>query len=238
MDNRDIEPPPVLPPARSSSIWLLVVLAAALLLALPTFLAVRWFFAGSDPASKARPNEPSIIASFRGDFRPEHPGPGWHYYWNANGPIADTNAYAELVWNGTYYATSESPIPGPPPAHYLRVSHVGGHPGHGPSQTASLGIDYEHAVIIAFGVPGPGHYLIGQSLISRNAGAKGGTVRLQIFVNDRETGPDVICRSREGAAFDRELGQLSGGDIIYVVVAPGDTDVNDTFELDFSVGRY
>jgi hypothetical protein len=34
------------------------------------------------------------------------------------------------------------------------------------------------------------------------------------------------------------LGQLSGGDIIYVVVAPGDTDVNDTFELDFSVGRY
>ena len=49
---------------------------------------------------------------------------------------------------------------------------------------------------------------------------------------------EVFCRSREGVSFDRELGRLSAGDTIYVVAGPGDTDVNDSFDLDFSIGRY
>ena len=230
--------PPVLPRTRSRGVWWVVAVAAALLFAVPAFLAVRWFLVplGKDPTERAQ--EPTIIASFRTDFRPENPGAGWRYYWNATGPVGNTNEYVELVWNGTVYATSKMPIPAPPPAHYLRLSHLGGHPGYGPSQSASRGIDYEHAVIIAFRVPEAGRHVLGPSLISRNAGPKGGGVRLQVFVNDRDTGSEVFCRSREGMTFDRDLGQLSAGDIIYVVIGAGETDVNDTFELDFSIGRY
>jgi hypothetical protein len=128
-------------------------------------------------------------------------------------------------------------VPAPNPAHYLRLSDVGGHPGNGPAQTSSRGIDHEHAVIIAFAVQESGGYSVGHSFISRTAGGKNGAVRLQVFVDDRNVGADIFCRSREPMPFDRELGRLPAGTTIYVVVGPDETDVNDGFNLDFSIER-
>jgi len=225
------EQPPVLPRSRNRLIWLFIALGLVLLLPLPTFFVIRSFLGSSDST------EPTPVASFRGDFLPEHPRPGWRYFWNPNGPVGDTNGYVELVWNGAVYATTAAEVPRSPPAHYLRISSTGGHPGQGPSQTASRGIDYEHTVIIAFTVSDSGHFAIGPSSLSRHAGAKHGSVRLQVFLNDRDTGSEVYCRSREGISFDRRLGHLSRGDTIYVIIGPGETDVNDHFDLDFTIGR-
>lgn len=237
--NRDtIDPPAPLPRSRSPRVWLLVVLGVVLFLAVPTFLAVRWFSAASEPAATTPAQEPSVIASYRADFQPEHPKAGWHYYWNANGPPGDTNGYVALVWNGTLYATVELPLPAPSPARYLRLSSTGGHPGQGPSQTGSRGVHHEHAAIAAFTVPASGSYVIGHSLISRHAGPKNGSVHLQVFVGGRDAGAEVFCRSREGVSFDQQLGRLAAGDTIYVVVGADETDLDDAFDLDFTIGRY
>lgn len=236
--NRDtIEQPLPLPRSRSLRVWLLVALGVALFLAVPTFLAIRWFSAASGPAAPAPAEVPSVVASYRADFLPEHPKTGWHYYWNANGPPGDTNGYVPLVWNGTLYVTAEAPLPAPSPARYLRVSATGGHPGQGPSQTGSRGVHYEHAAIVAFTVSDAGSYVIGHSFISRHAGPKSGSVHLQVFVGERDIGAEVFCRSREGVSFDRQLGRLAAGDSIYVVIGADETDLDDSFDLDFTIGR-
>ena len=236
------EQPPVLPQARARTnpVWWYIALGLIALLPLPAFFAVRWFLIASEAPRTSMTSlaqEPIPVASFRGDFLPERPKPGWRYCWNPNGPVGDTNGYVDLVWNGVVYATTEAEVPAAPPAHYLRLSGTGGHPGQGPAQTGSRGIDYEHAVIIAFAVPDSGQFVISQSLLSRGAGAKQGSVRLQVFVNDRDTASEIYSRSREGVSFDRPLGRLSSGDIIYVIIGPGETDMNDSFNLDFTIGR-
>src|SRR5947208_943422 len=99
------------------------------------------------PAAVLPVNERIVLASFRGDFQPENPKAGWHYYWNQRSPVGDTNGYAELVWNGSLYGADVSGnYPAPPRARFLRLTSVGGHPGHGPAQTQGA---EEFAVIIA-----------------------------------------------------------------------------------------
>jgi len=236
-DSNSIEQSPPWPRSRSHLVLLLVVLGLALFLAVPTFLAVRLFSAASDSTAPAPAQEPSIIASYRADFLPEHPKAGWHYYWNADGPPGDTNGYVALVWNGTLYATTELLLPAPSPARYLRLSATGGHPGQGPSQTGSRGVHHEHAAIVSFTVPDSGSYAIGHSFISRHAGPKSGCVHLQVFVGARDTGAEVFCRSREGVPFDRQLGRLAAGETICVAVGADETDLDDSFDLDFTIGR-
>jgi hypothetical protein len=237
--NRDTTaPPPLLPRRPPGRVWLIVGVGFACLLLIPTFFAVRWFFAapGSGTGS-AVPKPREIVASFRADFLPEHPKAGWRYCWNDTGPVGDANGYVDLVWNGTAYAPPELGVAEPSPLRYLRMSNTGGHPGQGPAQTASSGYEFGYSVIIAFTVPDSGRYVIGHSSISRRGGPKYGAVQVQVFVNDRASGGEVYCRSREGVPFDCQLGRLSAGDIIYVAVGPDETNMNDTFELDFGIGR-
>ena len=58
-----------------------------------------------------------------------------------------------------------------------------------------------------------------------------------VFVNDRDIGPELYCRSREGVSFDRDLGTLAAGQIVYVCVGPDETDLDDAFDLDFDLTR-
>jgi len=234
-----IEVPRSLPqPSRSGRFWLLAALGVPLFLGISTFLAVRWFTASPTLSATVPTQEPIVVGSFRADFLPEHPKTGWHYYWNASGPVGDTNSYVALVWNDTLYATAELPLPAPSPARYLRLSATGGHPGQGPSQTGSRGVDYEHAAIVAFTVPDSGSYVITRSFISRHHGPKSGSVHLEVFVGERETGAAVYCRSREGVSFDRQLGHVTAGNTIYVIIGPDETDLDDSFDLDYTIGRY
>jgi hypothetical protein len=177
-----------------------------------------------------------MVASFQGDFQPDQPKAGWRYLWNANAPVEDSNAYSPLQWDGQRY-TSGNSYPGPMPVHYLRITERGGHPGHGCGQAGREGNEIAHYAIFAFTVPASGRYGIIESLLSRSAHTLGGQLDLRVFVNSREAGPTVICRSRDGVSFDRPLGKLSRGDMIYVAVGPGETDSDDGFTLDFTIAR-
>jgi len=237
-DSNSIEEPPRLRPG-SKRVWLYILLALAIVLLVPTFLAIRWFFPSHPSQATVLDLRGSVasasivIASFQADFQPDQPKEGWHYYWNENGPVGDTNAWVELHWNGKHYVARE---PVPPAGRYVQLSNRSGHPGQGPAQ--NIRDDNEHAVVIAFTVAEAGRYAIRDSFILRNDGLAGGAVHLRVFVNDREIAADLYCRTREKMSFDRELGKLAARDSIYVCIGPGETDYHDSFAIDFSIGRF
>jgi hypothetical protein len=64
-----------------------------------------------------------------------------------------------------------------------------------------------------------------------------GSLRLLVLAKGTPLGADLYCRSTERIPFDRELGQLSQGDTVYVCIGPDETDQDDSFDVDFSIGR-
>ena len=229
MNSNSIEASPR-PQPRPKRVWFYILPTLAIMLLVPTFFAGRWYLL-SRPSQAVQAS--MVIASFQADFQPEQPRQGWRYYWNDQGPVGDTNAYAELHWNGKHYVAND---PVPPSGRYVQLSNRSGHTGQGPAQ--NIRDDNEHAVVIAFTVTEAGRHTIRDSFILRNDGPAGGAVHLRVFVNDREVGTDLYCRTREKNSFDRELGKLAARDSIYVCVGPGETDYHDSFTIDFSIGRF
>ena len=83
----------------------------------------------------------------------------------------------------------------------------------------------------------PGQHWLTNSVLARRAGFKDGSLHVRVFVNDNEIGQSTECRTRDGVPFDRALGSLSNGDTVYVAVGPHEVDVNDGFDIDFSIAR-
>ena len=172
------------------------------------------------------------------DYVEGKPTNHWRYLWNANGPIGHASNYVDLVWNGlnhTAFETTERPQP--PPAHFLRIARGSGHPGQGFGQGHEVGNAEERFAIIGFSVLETGDYWLTNSVVARQAGLKNGGLHVRVFVNDNEIGPSTECRTRDGVPFDRALGTLSNGDTVYVAVGPHEVDVNDGFDIDFSLAR-
>jgi hypothetical protein len=228
-DSDSIKVPPR-PRPSLKRVWFYILLALAIVLLVPTFLAVGWLLISR---SSQTAHASIVVASFLADFQPDQPKAGWHYYWNENGPVGDTNAYAELRWSGNNYVPNDTTSPA---GRFVQLSNRAGHPGQGPAQ--NIRDENEHAVIVAFTVTEAGRYAIRDSFISRNDGAAGGTVHLRVFVNSREVAPDFYCGTREKTSFDRELGRLAARDNIYVCIGPGESDYHDSFSIDFSIGRF
>jgi hypothetical protein len=226
-------------PARGTSkrVWWAVGLGLALMVGVTIYLVACFLSAAARLTGGLPPREGTIIASFRNDFQPSQPKPGWRYCWNRDAPLDDTNYYVDLVWNGQLYATTNTPLPALPPGRYLRLSRGTGHPGQGPSQTTASGAQEERAVIIAFSVPQAGRYVLARSFISRHAGGKSGSVHLKVFAKGSPVGAELYCRTTDQLPFDRELGQLATGDTIYVCIGPDETDQDDSFDVDFAIGR-
>ena len=219
---------------RNPSQWR-VLLVGGLLLAI--FAGVAAYLAMPFFGISFGHGPPKVIASFVGDYQEEKPKPNWLYLWNATGPIGTATNYAALQWNDVIYRPYKTEeYPQPRPAHFLRLGRGTGHPGQGPAQTRVPDFD-ERFVIIGFVVSDPGRYWLTNSTISRHVGRKEGNIHLQVFVNDTEIGHSLDCRSNEGIPFNRSLGRLSTGDTIYVAIGPGETDVNDSFDLDFAIAR-
>jgi len=209
--------------------WAVVLLLV--LLAFTGYLLVDRFRKSPDAA-------PQPIASYQADYKPDEPNPPWRYLWNALGPIGDAANYSSLRWDGRRYTAQPTPEwPDPAPARYLRLSEAGGHPGQGMGQGREVDNQMDRFVIAAFTVPEAGPYWITNSSLRRNDGALNGSIHLQVFVNDQEIGPLLLCRTREGESFDRALGTLKAGDTIYVAVGPNEMDTNDSFGWDFSIAH-
>lgn len=85
MPSDGIEAEQVLPKPRAARL-LIISACVLLLLALPCYYAVRKLL--------AMQRQVTIVASFRDDFRPETPVPGWRYLWNKSGPILFSNSAA------------------------------------------------------------------------------------------------------------------------------------------------
>ena len=222
---------------RASRVWLIVLLALFGALIVPCYFGVKHLLASRTAQPMTR--DSVVIASFTKDFQLSSPKTGWHYYWSANGAGGDTNAYEELHWNGgKNYVVGNAEHPPPPAAKFLFLSNGKGHPGQGPFQTYSAGDENEHAIVLAFTVPEAGQYLIRDSFITRQEGGRGGKVHLRVFVNSRDTGNDIYCRTPEPISFDRELGRCAAGDTIYVCIGPDETDYHDSFGIDFAIGRF
>jgi RNA polymerase sigma factor (sigma-70 family) len=178
---------------------------------------------------------PEIIASYRADFG-ANPQPGWRYLWNSDGPIGSTNSYQPLAWNGSSYQAGPGPYPAASPARYVKLDKNGGHTGQGSLNRTGDG--YDHAAIAAFTVPSAGRYAITKSFFFRHDGARGGSVSVQVFVNEREVPEAIRCESTTGVPFDRELGLLAAGDTIYVCIGPDGSDAYDACGFDFAIARY
>ena len=235
--DRDLDPKSSPAGLRSPRLWLIVLLATCGALLIPCYFGVKHLLTSRTAGLMTR--NATVITSFTADFQPSQPRAGWHYYWNANGALGDTNAYEELHWNGgKNYVVGDAEHPPPLSAKFLFLSNGKGHPGQGPSQTFSTGDENEHAIVLAFTVPEAGHYLIRDSFITRQEGGRGGAVHLRVFVNSRDTGSDVYCRTPEQISFDRELGRCTAGDTIYVCVGPDETDYHDSFGIDFAIARF
>jgi len=177
------------------------------------------------------PPPAGIVASFKNDFQVNEPKPGWSYLWNPAGAIGQPANYTALQWDGRrYQASAGEPYPARSASHYLRITRGAGHPGGGLREAP-----HEHYVIVAFTVPRSARYAITDSRIARPVGATCGAIDLRVFVNDREAGNPLVCESRQGLSFDQPLGRIRAGSTIYVAIGPGETDCDDSFELDFAI---
>ena len=197
---------------------------------------IGFYIGGKSNGIASRP-APVVIASFQKDFQAIQATNGWRYLWTAFGPIGDDRNYADLLWDGTRYTVDGSlKYPGASPGRFVRITREGGHPGQGFGQgVREVGNDVARYVMVAFTVPTRGNYRIVDSRVSRNEGVLGGNIDLRVFVNNLEVGAPLPCRSAEGLSFNRELGSLSAGSVIYVAVGPNETDSDDAFALDFSI---
>lgn len=219
--------------ARPFRLYIWAAVAALVGIALPGGVVGIWLWKTSQPQAAG-----IVVSSFQGDFQRSTPKAGWRYLWNEHGDLGTPAHYSELQWRDTpepmYMPDARGPYPNPPPASYLRVTATGGHPGHGPWRTR---LAYEFYVIYAFTVPERGTYRLSNTSLGRLNGGRSGTVHVRVFVNDAETGPDVVCRSADGISFDRDLGALEAGNTVYVAVGPGEADGEDRFTIDFTIMR-
>jgi len=226
--------PEVAPPAiaekqrRVGKVLIAAALVVLFLLVVAGFL-IGWFLYSQ------KSETPMTVASFQADFQETNPKTGWRYLWNPVGEIGKITNYVPLVWNGVAYGPNDNPErPQPGPAHYVRISKSGGHPGHGKPQRG----DIDTYAIFAFTVTNHGFYVITNSQFGRHDANKNGDVNLRVYINETLAGPEIIGDSKTTVPFDRPLGDLNAGDSVYVAVGPNGMDRNDGFQLDFTLDRY
>ena len=181
---------------------------------------------------------PETLASFRRDFRPNTPAPGWRYLWNAHGPIGDPLNYTDMHWNGSLYEYDPQPdYPDINPANFLRISSESLHPGLGSTQSRDVGNTLDRYVIMAYLIDStqPEVYSIIDSGVVRHDGDAFGSNNVRVYVEDDEIGSEVNFFSSNPVPFDRVLGIIQPGSTIYVAIGPNSHDRNDSCNIDFTI---
>ncbi|MEN1678988.1 MAG: FecR domain-containing protein [Planctomycetota bacterium] len=201
------------------------------------------------PATPPSDNH-EVIANYRRDYvtaEANQPTPvrGWQYLWNRNGPQGDPRNYVPLLSNGSFhYAPGGTGVfPGPDPAFSLHLREYGGHPGR--DATASKVHEFGHGPVAAFTVSRPGRYRLVESWVNRldpiDEDPEWATnefgLDVMVHVNDRAPLVKKFAKGLRTVAFDAELGELTAGDTIYVVVGPNQSSRYDTFHWNFSIAR-
>lgn len=180
------------------------------------------------------------VADYQDDFQGVTPAAGWKYQTNGNGVIGTEANYTDMVWNNNtpqYTVVADSyPVAGL--GNFAALNSSGGHPG--PATTNEGGFPWDNYVIANYKVQSSD--MMGYNspaafqLTSGTLSAGGGSISLQVFVNDLQIGATDIVSPSTTLNFARALGNLGVGDDIYVIVGPNGDHSNDGFtNFDFTI---
>jgi MYXO-CTERM domain-containing protein len=199
-----------------------------------------------DPAVTSPPPNPGTIdwtsvSSFVGDFQAGGPAQGWNYLWNPTGKTGNASALTPLKWSsaaGAYNTTGgATQVWTSGKGHtddYLNLSATGGHPGQaGYNVIASYTIQTDD---------GAGLYRLSNGAVAKadstvSPGEDG--LNLMVYVNNALVGAtQSVSTNGSFLNFARDLGQLSIGDTVYVMLNAAANQNYDTFRgLDFTIQR-
>lgn len=181
------------------------------------------------------------VAVYGADFRAGGPAPGWSYAWNPNGDRGDVANFASLQWSNVAqaYNTTGGATTAPTSSKkhnddFLILNAHGGHPGRP-----------EYAAIAGYTIQaedGDGLYRLANTSIQKgdsiSASHEDG-LGLMVFVNDDLVGSmSTVPTSGLVTTFNRELGELSVGDTVWVVVdALNSQDFDGFTNFDFTIQK-
>jgi hypothetical protein len=193
------------------------------------------------PPAPPGPLDWVAVSGFSEDFQSGNPASGWSYAWNPSGDLENAAGFAPLVWSdaaNAYNTTGgATPVPVGKSSHdddYLALHANGGHPGRpGYLPIAGYTIQAED---------GDGIYRIADSSIAKGDSVKSWKedgLDVLVYINDLMVGePQWVSTDGSLAGFDRELGELSVGDTIYVMVSPLNNQWYDAFKnFDFTIQK-
>lgn len=177
-----------------------------------------------------------LVADYRDDFQGVTPAANWQYLWNSAGQANQVNLFTPLGWYAAgnhYTSTGTGPTPVAEPGAYLSLNANGGHPGRTAGQGTSGGI--ERYAIAAYTVTADGFYSIANTLYSRSStSGNGNSIRIQ--VGARPPAFAGVVNAGATITFDTQLGYLTAGETIYVMLGGRYTDDGfDGFGLDYSI---
>lgn len=193
----------------------------------------------------------SVFAVTFGDYRDDFDATvlpaNWQYLWNApadwtgsssadatTNPIGDPANYTSLVSNGSAWTVDgDTNNTNGSPGRFLKFTPTGGHPGRGSTQAGTEGNTLDRYAVAAFTMPTAGGVYLTDSFISRGgAGATGDQVL--VHINNNAPVIDTIVAPDGNISFDKYLGNLNAGDVIYVAFGPDTNAGSDTFQTDFA----
>ena len=186
---------------------------------------------GPGPTPGPPPTSWMAVAEYQADFQTGTPADGWTYAWNPTGTLGDSDAFAPLLWSDTtqvYNTTGgETTRPGKKRHNddFLMLYGDGGHPGlPGYMPIAGYTIQPDDD---------GGLYRIAASTIQKIDSIVSkyeDGLEVRVYVNDMLLGtPQYVSPTGQLTNFDRELGQLSVGDTVWVVVSPYSNQAYDRF---------
>ncbi len=198
--------------------------------------------AAGEPSGTQEPKLNWIsISGYQSNFQGGAPADGWTYAWNPKGKVGKSSGYVSLQWSeaeqvyNTTGGITQAPGPKSHNDDYLNLAFYSGHPGN-----------KKYLPMVGYTIQtddGAGYYRIADSLIympNYSLIPKEDGLGVLVYVNDRQIGPSQgVSENGWLANFDRELGQLSVGDTIWVMIDPLKNQLDDSFRaFDFSIQKW
>ncbi|MEM6571334.1 MAG: hypothetical protein AAF957_23185 [Planctomycetota bacterium] len=178
------------------------------------------------------PTGPRRITGYRDAFVDGSPADGSYMRWNDVGAPLDPSEFVSIGWDRSSdaYAVEGGSMSGP------LLGPLGGRPGRGTLQVPAG--EHERVAAVGYRARARGHYLVeglGDAVVG------GGSIVCHALRWSAATGAVTTLFEEAlpgaGPTITGPPALLDVGDVLWVVVAPGDDDVGDDFTWDFGV-RY
>jgi hypothetical protein len=195
---------------------------------------------GDDSTPPSTPTEWVVVRDYQDEFLNGGPAEGWSYAWNPTGKLGKSSDFVPLEWSESaqiYNTTGgASMVPGSTSHNddFLQLGAEWGHPGR-PSYMPIVGYTIQEG-------DGEGLYRLIDSSIQKTNGTTSKSedgLGVLVYLNDTLLGSEAMVSTNGSmASFDRDLGQLSVGDTIWVMIDPLKSQSYDAFMgLDFSLQK-